>query len=110
MCYNGASKMHTNMMYRVARSKITFFDRNPSGRIINRFSNDIGILDRMLPNAGYEAYKNCITLCVTGGFLIYVNPILIISLILPITFLYKLTKYCKKAIEDTRIIEIVSRG
>ena len=30
-------------------SPIAFFDSNPSGRILNRFSSDIGHIDDMLP-------------------------------------------------------------
>jgi ATP-binding cassette subfamily C (CFTR/MRP) protein 4 len=31
------------------KAKIRFFDLNPIGRIINRFSKDIGSLDDVLP-------------------------------------------------------------
>ena len=35
------SKMIDNIIY----GKVMFFDKNPSGRIINRFSNDFSIMD-----------------------------------------------------------------
>jgi len=36
------------MTYKVIRAKKEFFDRNPSGRILNRFSSDIGHIDTTL--------------------------------------------------------------
>jgi len=42
-------KLHDSMTNAVLRAKISFFDTNPLGRILNRFSADIGIADELLP-------------------------------------------------------------
>ena len=34
--------IHQRLLYRVMRSPMSFFDTNPTGRIVNRFSADIG--------------------------------------------------------------------
>ena len=44
-----AQKFHKNMISSVIQAKIRFFDLNPIGRIMNRFSKDIGNLDDVLP-------------------------------------------------------------
>jgi len=41
--------MHNKMTEKVIRSKILFFDSNPSGRIITRFMKDMALLDFLLP-------------------------------------------------------------
>jgi ATP-binding cassette subfamily C (CFTR/MRP) protein 4 len=41
--------LHTIMLRRIVRVPIAFFDNNPVGRILNRFSNDIGMMDDVLP-------------------------------------------------------------
>jgi ATP-binding cassette subfamily C (CFTR/MRP) protein 4 len=45
----GSGRLHDAMTTAVLRAKISFFDTNPLGRILNRFSADVGIADEMLP-------------------------------------------------------------
>lgn len=52
-----AKKMHFEMLNCVIQAKIRFFDLNPIGRIMNRFSKDIGIIDEDLPNTSFEFLK-----------------------------------------------------
>ncbi|XP_014900369.1 multidrug resistance-associated protein 4 isoform X4 [Poecilia latipinna] len=44
-----AQTLHNNMFRAILRTSIHFFDTNPTGRILNRFSKDIGYLDSLLP-------------------------------------------------------------
>ena len=43
------NKMHRDMVHALVRSQVAFFDSNPVGRILNRFSKDISIGDMVLP-------------------------------------------------------------
>ena len=45
--------LHDKMLYSISRAKILFFQSNPLGRILNRFSSDIGIMDDEIPPTGY---------------------------------------------------------
>uniref|UniRef100_A0A3Q2X5M2 Multidrug resistance-associated protein 4 n=1 Tax=Haplochromis burtoni TaxID=8153 RepID=A0A3Q2X5M2_HAPBU len=46
---SSAQTLHNNMFNAILRTPIRFFDINPIGRILNRFSKDIGYLDSLLP-------------------------------------------------------------
>eukprot|EP00210_Caulerpa_lentillifera_P007444 g7114.t1 len=46
---NGSSNLHKQMAKRVIHAPLVFFHRNPTGRILNRFSKDTGIQDDELP-------------------------------------------------------------
>lgn len=49
MCIRISANLH-NMLYEgVIRAKMYFFNVNSSGRILNRFSRDIGTIDSFLP-------------------------------------------------------------
>jgi len=43
------TNMHNKMVERVVRAKILFFDSNPIGRILTRFSKDMAVLDLLMP-------------------------------------------------------------
>ncbi|XP_050518856.1 ATP-binding cassette sub-family C member 4-like [Diabrotica virgifera virgifera] len=44
-----STKIHNMMFENIVYSPMRFFNINPSGRILNRFSKDIGALDEVLP-------------------------------------------------------------
>ncbi|EFJ35094.1 ATP-binding cassette transporter, subfamily C, member 21, cluster Ib, SmABCC21, partial [Selaginella moellendorffii] len=46
---NAARKLHSKMAENILRSPVTFFDHNPTGRIINRFTKDQSAVDEILP-------------------------------------------------------------
>uniref|UniRef100_A0AAQ5XSE2 Multidrug resistance-associated protein 4 n=1 Tax=Amphiprion ocellaris TaxID=80972 RepID=A0AAQ5XSE2_AMPOC len=46
---SSAQTLHNSMFNAILRTSIRFFDINPIGRILNRFSKDIGYLDSLLP-------------------------------------------------------------
>lgn len=49
-----SQRLHDRMAQSVLRAKIEFFDTNPLGRILNRFSADVGVADDQLPQALYD--------------------------------------------------------
>ncbi|XP_068605615.1 multidrug resistance-associated protein 1 [Brachionichthys hirsutus] len=42
--------LHQSMLYDVLRSPISFFERTPSGNLVNRFSKEIDTIDTLIPN------------------------------------------------------------
>lgn len=46
-----SQKLHDTIFYSVVNATMRFFDTNPGGRILNRFSKDIGSIDELLPKA-----------------------------------------------------------
>lgn len=50
-----SQKLHDSIFFSVINASMRFFDTNPGGRILNRFSKDIGSVDEMLPKAILDA-------------------------------------------------------
>nr|XP_042111060.1 ATP-binding cassette sub-family C member 4-like [Ovis aries] len=46
---NSSQTLHDKMLESILRAPVLFFNRNPIGRILNRFSKDIGHMDELLP-------------------------------------------------------------
>ncbi|KAH0534630.1 hypothetical protein KQX54_006034 [Cotesia glomerata] len=74
VCMNAGRKLHNHMFSNVLQATMNFFHTNPSGRILNRFSKDVGAMDELLPRAMLEAIQ--IFLVMTGILVIItsVNP------------------------------------
>jgi ATP-binding cassette subfamily C (CFTR/MRP) protein 4 len=54
ICLRASKKLHYKMFNSVMSAPVRFFDLNPLGRIINRFSKDVGLLDEQIPWAVYD--------------------------------------------------------
>ncbi|KAI6657774.1 Multidrug resistance-associated protein 4-like [Oopsacas minuta] len=52
-------RLHNKMLNSVMHTNVYFFDTNPSGRILNRFSKDIGFMDEQLPIIFYDFWQSC---------------------------------------------------
>lgn len=50
-CMRASTKLHDRMFRCISRATMRFFNTNPSGRILNRFSKDMGAIDEVLPIA-----------------------------------------------------------
>ncbi len=49
MCLRASMNLHDKLFRGITRSVMYFFHTNASGRILNRFSKDMGSIDSMLP-------------------------------------------------------------
>ena len=50
-CMKASRNLHNRMFTRIVYTSMRFFNVNPSGRILNRFSKDMGSIDEVLPIA-----------------------------------------------------------
>ena len=55
ICMRSSKKLHDKSFLCLLHSPMCFFDTNPCGRILNRFSKDMGAVDELLPKAIIEA-------------------------------------------------------
>ncbi|XP_026331269.1 probable multidrug resistance-associated protein lethal(2)03659, partial [Hyposmocoma kahamanoa] len=51
MAMRASTRLHNTMFAAITRAPMRFFHVNPSGRILNRFSKDMGAVDEVLPMA-----------------------------------------------------------
>lgn len=48
-CLHAAREMHISILVNVLRWPMELFDTTPLGRVINRFSKDVDVVDNTLP-------------------------------------------------------------
>lgn len=54
MCMRASQNLHDKLFRGVTGTYMSFFNNNPSGRVLNRFSKDIGSIDTSLPNCLFD--------------------------------------------------------
>lgn len=50
-CMRASIRLHDRMFRSISRATMRFFNTNTSGRVLNRFSKDMGAVDEVLPTA-----------------------------------------------------------
>lgn len=62
MCLAASQRLHDLVFGALIRATMRFFDTNPSGRILNRFSKDLGAIDEILPKALLDSSNAILTI------------------------------------------------
>lgn len=75
MVMKASTALHNSMLVSILRSKMSFFEQTPVGRIINRFSKDIEAVESSIP----ESYRSLLRL-----FIQFLTTILVISVSTPL--------------------------
>jgi len=73
-----SKKLHDQMTRSVLRAKIEFFDTNPLGRILNRFSADVGSNDDLLPSTLFDFLVVAFLVVGAVGSGIFVLPVTLV--------------------------------
>jgi len=85
--FTASKRMHSGLLNKVSSLPMSFFDSQPSGRLINRFTRDTESLDSTISQS-----LNSATVCSVSTFfsifvVAWVTP-LVIFMIIPVSFLY----------------------
>ncbi|CAH3108628.1 unnamed protein product, partial [Pocillopora meandrina] len=110
VCLKCAERLHDKMVVAILQAPVLFFDSNPVGRILNRFSNDIGCVDEMLPKTFLAAMQ--MLLVIFGQILVtVVTNVWLMFLVVPISMLVVfLSNYYLKTARELKRLESISRS
>lgn len=79
--------LHSSMTARVLRAPMSFFDRNPSGRVLTRFSSDMETVDLELPECTMDTLKVVVGFVLPSLALAVMNPLTLVFSI-PVVVVY----------------------
>ncbi|CAF1122210.1 unnamed protein product [Adineta steineri] len=106
----GASTLHNGMLKGVLYSSLRFYESNPVGRILNRFSKDQQVIDELLPKTFFETIQSLIMVL---GCIVIVgisNPWILLILVPIIPLFLWLRKYYLGSSRSLKRLESVSRS
>lgn len=110
ICMKASRTLHDRMFAKILAAPMRFFDTNPSGRILNRFSKDMGAIDELLPKAIMDAVQ---VLLVMFGILVVIaimNPILLLALLGAIILFAGVLKLYLRPTQDLKRLEGITRS
>ncbi|XP_024216145.1 multidrug resistance-associated protein 1 [Halyomorpha halys] len=90
---NAGAMLHSLLLKNIMHSPMSFFDTTPQGRILNRFSKDIDVLDNTIPYMLKQTFVALAPLLGTIFVISYSTPYFLI-VIIPMGFVYYLIQKC----------------
>jgi len=102
--------MHKMASDAVLLAPIQFFDTNPLGRILNRFSVDMQVIDVQLSPVAGQLLIYCFQLAGTITLLILNSPF-IVAAIIPLSFLYlRVAYYYRHSSREIQRLDSISKS
>lgn len=75
--------LHQSMLYDVLRSPMSFFERTPSGNLVNRFAKEIDTIDSLIPSiikmfmgSMFNVVGSCIIILIATPLVAIIIPFL----------------------------------
>ena len=110
ICLRCSERLHDRMVVAILQAPVLFFDSNPVGRILNRFSKDIGCLDEMLPKTFLASIQRVLLAFVSIVIPTVSNPWLLL-IVVPLTLVVMyISKYYLKTSRDLKRLESICRS
>ena len=105
-----STNMHLAMCERVLRANILFFDSNPMGRIITRFSKDMAVLDLIAPAVSILMTYGIFRALTVAISLVIINYWLLIPTFISAGYLIYLMRNAKTAMIEAQRLDSIVRG
>lgn len=107
---NASKSLHRQLIDHTLRLPMSFFDSQPSGRLVNRFTRDTEQVDLNLPDT-ILSFLGCLFQVVFAlGIIIYVTPLFIFPLI-PVLLIYQaVQRFYIAASRELKRIDSTSRS
>ena len=105
-----SERLHDKMVASVLHAPVLFFDTNPAGRIMNRFSQDVGCMDEALPVKFLFSIRCFLLLCVAVLVPAVANFwVIFLSIPFFLTFVY-ITNYYLGTSRELKRLESICRS
>jgi ATP-binding cassette subfamily C (CFTR/MRP) protein 4 len=87
-CMITSTNLHNKMFTKIVRAPMRFFNTNPSGRILNRFSRDIGLIDESLPLSLMDTIEIALNVVAITVIISIINPWILIPTVVMFALFY----------------------
>lgn len=109
-CMHASKVLHDRMFSTILHATMRFFDTNPSGRILNRFSKDMGAIDELLPRAMMDFIQVALVMFGILIVIAVVNPILLAAMLIVAIIDMLILKLYLRPAQDLKRLEGICRS
>ena len=102
--------LHKILLLNVVRLPMSFFDKTPIGRIVNRFSKDIYLIDETIPMSIIDFINTFFSVLVTIIIISYATPLFLIVVIPIIIFYMFVQRFYVCTSRQLKRIESITRS
>nr|CAB3219628.1 multidrug resistance-associated protein 1-like [Phallusia mammillata] len=102
--------MHANLLHRILRAPMHFFHTTPLGRLLNRFSQDIQVVDKAIPATLHLLLMNTIQAVGSFAVIIYITPLFAVVLGPLLLFYYFIQCFYTRTLRQLKRLESVYRS
>ena len=105
-----SERLHDKMVVSVLQAPVLFFDLNPVGRILNRFSKDVGCADEVLPKTFLESIQFILLLVASVVVPISTNPWLLFAVVPVVALAVLIARYYLRTSRELKRLQSICRS
>lgn len=106
----GNNHIHNEMFHRIIRTSIEFFDCNPSGRIMNRFSNDMNLMDNIMVMQFADLLDMLFFYVSMNVAILVVSPYFLIAVFVFVITYYLAIRYFYDIVRDSKNLDLSNKS
>ena len=107
---NSSKNLHDRMTIAILKAPVLFYDTNPVGRILNRFSGDVAILDELLPDVFVGTVQLFMYSAGSVVFTSTLNPWIILAAVPLLIAFFTVGRHYNKTFREMRRLEALNRS
>lgn len=109
-CVAAARTLHDAAFAHVLQARVAFFDATPAGRILNRLSKDVGVLDDTLPMLLFDFLASLAAVLALIAVICVINPWMLLALPPLLAAFAALQSHYLRASQPVKALEAVARS
>ncbi|KAJ8918454.1 hypothetical protein NQ315_008151 [Exocentrus adspersus] len=109
-CMTASRRLHNQMFSKIVYATMRFFNTNPRGRILNRFSKDIGAVDETLPITIVDTIQIGLSVLAITIVIGSLNPWIFLPTIIVLVIFYCIRLVFLATSRDIKRVEAVTRS
>ncbi|XP_050071798.1 ATP-binding cassette sub-family C member 4-like [Anopheles maculipalpis] len=109
-CARASQSIHDTVFEGFIGARMRFFETNPSGRILNRFSKDMGAMDDMLPKSILDATQTLLMFVGAMMVVVFVQPFFMVPILVLFVALLAARRVYLRTSQNTRRLEGITRS